>query len=145
MNSFFPAESVPQNYVADQSRLQISELQFDKFPIRSTFSCGKIRFTTKVSACCSSPSEAVLWIKEVEMVDSVDDFKSSRSIAGKDFPNFDMLNARIASALKKDHPKFSLQKEGQSGGTEISERRLVPSRKTDHLYDLRRLPGYWRS
>ena len=38
MNSFFPAEgSHPQNYVADQSRLQISELHFDKFPTPPTF------------------------------------------------------------------------------------------------------------
>ena len=34
MNSFFPAEGVyPQNYMADQSVLQISEFQFyNKFP-----------------------------------------------------------------------------------------------------------------
>ena len=44
----------------------------------------------------------MLWIKEVEMVDSVDDFKSSRSIQGyTHFPNFGMLDARIASALNK--------------------------------------------
>ena len=43
----------------------------------------------------------MLWIKEVEMVDSVDELKSSRSIAGKNSPNFDMLDAKIASALKK--------------------------------------------
>ena len=47
------------------------------------------------------PSEAMLWMKEVEMVDSVDDFKSSRSIMGNHFPKFEMLDARIASALNK--------------------------------------------
>ena len=36
-----------------------------------------------------------------EMVGSVDEFKSSRSIEGKDFPNIEMLDARIASALNK--------------------------------------------
>ena len=35
------------------------------------------------------------------MVDSVDELKSSRSIAGKNFPNFEMLDAKIASALIK--------------------------------------------
>ena len=35
------------------------------------------------------------------MVGSVDELKSSRSNEGKDFPNFDMLDARIASALNK--------------------------------------------
>ena len=40
MKSFFPAEGVfPQSYMADQSRLQISELEFDKFTTHSTFSC----------------------------------------------------------------------------------------------------------
>ena len=29
------------------------------------------------------PSEAMLWIKEVEMVDSLEDLKSSRSASGK--------------------------------------------------------------
>ena len=38
----------------------------------------------------------------MEMVESVDDLKSSRSIQGyTHFPNFEMLDARIASALKK--------------------------------------------
>ena len=35
------------------------------------------------------------------MVDSLDELKSSRSIAGKNFPNFEMLDAKIASALNK--------------------------------------------
>ena len=36
----------------------------------------------------------MLWITEVEMVDSLGEFKSSRSTAGKDFPYFELLNAR---------------------------------------------------
>ena len=44
----------------------------------------------------------MLRIKEVEMFDSVDDFKTSRSIQGHThFPNFEMLDATIASALNK--------------------------------------------
>ena len=37
----------------------------------------------------------------MEMVDSLDELHSSRSVYGKDFPNFDMLDAKIASALNK--------------------------------------------
>ena len=37
----------------------------------------------------------------MEMVDSVDDFKSSRSIKGTEFQNFEMLDAKIASSLNK--------------------------------------------
>ena len=40
-------------------------------------------------------------IKEVEMVDSLEELKSSRSVSGKIFPNFEMLDAKIASALNK--------------------------------------------
>ena len=43
----------------------------------------------------------MVWIKEVEMVDSMEELKSSRSIAGKNFPNFEMLDAKIAPALNK--------------------------------------------
>ena len=43
----------------------------------------------------------MLWIKEVEMVESVDDLKSSRSIRGIPGPNFELLDKRIASALDK--------------------------------------------
>ena len=37
----------------------------------------------------------------MEMGDSLDESKSSRSVAGKNFLNFEMLDAKIASALSK--------------------------------------------
>ena len=62
-----------KNYGADQQRLQISDLHFDKFPTPATFACWKIRFKTEVCTCSQFATEAMQWIKEVEMVDSVDD------------------------------------------------------------------------
>ena len=47
------------------------------------------------------PTEAVHWIKEVELVDSVDDLKSSSSTRGISMPNFEVLDAKIASALNR--------------------------------------------
>ena len=41
------------------------------------------------------------WIKEVEMVESVDDLKSSCSIKGTHGPDFELLDAKIASALNR--------------------------------------------
>ena len=41
------------------------------------------------------------WIKEVELVDSVDELRSSSSFRGISMPNFEVLVARIASALNK--------------------------------------------
>ena len=46
-------------------------------------------------------SEAMLWLKEVEMVESVDDLRSSRSVKGTHGRDFELLDARIASALNK--------------------------------------------
>ena len=37
----------------------------------------------------------------MEMVDSLEELKSSRPVYGKDFPKFEMLDAKIASALNK--------------------------------------------
>ena len=74
---------------------------FDKFPTPATFACWKIRFKTEVRTFSQFPTEAMQWIKEVEMVDPVDDLKSSSSIRGISMPNFEVLDARIASALNK--------------------------------------------
>ena len=60
-----------KNYGADQQRLEISDLHFDKFPTPATFACWKIRSKTEVCTCSQFPTEAMQWIKEVELVDSV--------------------------------------------------------------------------
>ena len=86
---------------ADQQRLQLSDLHFDKFPKTATFACWKIRFKTVVCSCSQFPTEAMLWIKEVEMVESVDDLKSSCSIRGTQEPDFEVLDAKIVSALNR--------------------------------------------
>ena len=52
----------------------------------------------------------MLWIKEVEMVDSLDEWRTSRSVCGKDFPNFKMWDAKIASALDKIIQNFQFKK-----------------------------------
>ena len=41
------------------------------------------------------------WIKEVEMVDSVDDLRYSSSVRGIRMPDFEVRDARIASALNR--------------------------------------------
>ena len=97
----FSGGDYSKNYGADQQRLQISDLHFDKFPTPATFACWKIRFKTEVCTCSQFPTEAMQWIKEVELVDSVDELRSSSSIRGISMPNFEVLDARIASALHK--------------------------------------------
>ena len=117
-----------KNYGADQQRLQISDLHFDKFPTPATFACWKIRFKTEVCTCSQIPTEVMQWIKEVELVDSVDELRSSSSTRGFSMPNFEVLDARIASALNKiihnSHFKRKISLEEQKG----PERGPFPSR-----------------
>ena len=58
-----------------------------------------MRFKTEVRICSQFPTEAMLWIKEVELVYSVDDLRSSCSVRGIRMPDFEVLDAKIASAL----------------------------------------------
>ena len=95
-----------KDYGADHQRLQISDLHFDKFPTPTTFVCWKMRFKTEVCTCSQFPTEADAtdqkkwrWFKQV------DDLKSSRSVEGTLGPDFELLDARIASALNKNHPE----------------------------------------
>ena len=94
-NSFNPSESegrFSKNYGADQQRLHISDLHFDKFPTPATL---------EVCTCSQFLTETMLWIKELELVDSADDLKSSCSVKGIRMPDFLVLDAKIASALNR--------------------------------------------
>ena len=64
-NSANPREGdFSKNYGADQQRLQISDLHFDKFLTPAPFACCKTRFKTEVCTCSQFPTEAMLWIKK---------------------------------------------------------------------------------
>ena len=125
-----------KNYGADQQRLQISDLHFDKFPTPATFACWKIRFKTEVCTCSQFLTEAMQWIKEVEMVDSVHDLKFSSSSRGISMPNFEVLDARIDSALNKIIQDTRFKKKVSLEEMKAQQKRPIPSRKTDCLPDL---------
>ena len=132
-----------KNHGADQQRLQISDLHFNKFATPATFACWKIRFKTEVCTCSQFPTEVMLWIKEVEMVDSVDDLKSSRSIKGTHGPDFELLDARIASALNKIIQNTRFKKKVSLEEIKAhKEDRFLRGRQIAYL-DLRILPGHW--
>ena len=126
----------------DQQRLQISDLHFDKFTTPATFACWKIRFKTEVCTCSQFLTEAMLWIKEVELVDSVDDLKSSCSVRGIRMPDFEVLDAKIASALNRiiHNTRFKRRISLEEKKAQKQDRFL---RETDCLPDLRVLPGHW--
>ena len=100
MSSAIPVE-FPHNSMVGQQRQQISELQ--------SFVCWKIRFKDQVTTCFDFPSDAMLWIKEVEMVDSLEELKLERSVSGKNFPNFE-TDEKIASALNKIIQNYQFKK-----------------------------------
>ena len=52
----------------------------------------------------------MLWVKEVEIIESVDDLKSSCSVRGIQMPNFEVLDAKIASALNRIIHKTGFKK-----------------------------------
>ena len=100
MSSSMPVE-IPQNSMVGQQRHQISEAAIPQIPYSSVIFTLEDKIQESSENLFWFPSETMLWINEVEMVDSLDELKSSRSVAGKNFPNFEMLDAKIASALNK--------------------------------------------
>ena len=69
----------------------------------ATFACWKIIFKTEVCTCSQFPSEAMHWIKEEEMVESVDDLKSSCSVRGIQMPNFE-VRCKDCFSTEQKHP-----------------------------------------
>ena len=139
----FSGKDYSKNYGADQQRLQISDLHFEEFPATATFACWKIRVKTEVCTCSQFPTEAMHWIKEVELVDSVDELRSSSSIRSIPMPNFEVLDARLASALNKIiHNSQSKGRSVWKNKKTQKEDRFLRGRQ-DCLLDLRLLPCHW--
>ena len=118
-------------------------LQFDKFPNPQSFMTWKTRFKTQVSSGSDFPSDAVLWIKEVEMVDSLDGLKSSRSVYGKDCPDFEMLDAKNASAQSKIIQNSQFNKKSASRTRKAPKVDRFLGGRQNPLHDLRLLSSDW--
>ena len=86
----------------DNLRVPIPEWNLGTFPDSMEFQSLKVNFRTEVCLRTTDPQITMLWIKEVEVAKSTDELVTSRSIIWQpNFPDFDMLDAMIASALKK--------------------------------------------
>ena len=85
----------------------------------------------------------MLWIKEVEMVDSLVELKSSRSVSGENSPNLELLDAKIAFALNKiiqnSHFKKKVSLEEQKAQKE--DRFLRGRQIAFMIYDYFRVTG----
>ena len=102
-----------------------------------------IRFKTEVCTCSQFLRKRLQWIKEVELVDSVDELKIFVIYLRNSWTKLWVPRRENCFSTEQNHPEYPLEEKGQSGGDESSKRRRVPSRKTDRLPDLRTLPGHW--
>ena len=101
-----------KNYGADQQRLQIPDLHLTNSLTPATFACWKIRFKTDVCTCSQFPKEAMQWIKEVELVDSVDDYEAWKNrVAGvraeRDYSDFEDVKGESAEFEWNIFPGFT--------------------------------------
>ena len=117
----------------DYQRIIFSEWYLGKNPDSMEFQSWKVNFRTEVCLRTADPQITMLWIKEVEIAKSIDELVQSRSITGQhNFPDFDMLDAMIASALKKFSTRSQIsEKEQVSKSSEL--RRTTDSYEEDKL------------
>ena len=93
--------------------------------------------------CSQFPTEGMLWIEEVELVESVEDLKSSCSVRGIRMPDFEVFDGKIASALNRIIHNTRFKREVSLEEQKAQKRGPFLPRKTDCLLDLRTLPGHW--
>ena len=96
-----------------KSRRCISTNSLCPFP----FSGWRTSYKTEARSCSGYISEAMRWIQEVEVANSVDDLKTRNQIRGHRFPNLKMFDAKIASSLKKIIQNSNFKASGRADGS----------------------------
>ena len=125
------------NGMVDYPRASIAELNLGKLPVPMEFQGWKTNFRTESCLKTADPQVTMHWIKEVEIAKSIDELKTSRSIVGRtEFPDFDMHDAMLASALKKILITRTLPKKRKCRRAASSKIRPVLTRNTTYVFDL---------
>ena len=129
----------------DYPRFPISEAHLRKFLTLRNSKAGKSTLGLKLAQKTVDPHLTMQWIKEVQTAKSTDDLMTSRSIVGRtDFTDYDMLDAMIASALKKllldKHVHFRQRVCVEEQRAQI---RQIFTRKANCLHDLRTYLSNW--
>ena len=120
-------------------------MHFDIFPETLDIQCCKTNFTTEVCSCSGCSTGAVLWIIEVDVAKSVDDLMTSQAIEGHALVDFEMLAAKIASALKRIITNQKFRRRANVQEQHAPKNQQISMKKTDCLYDLRTFSSYRRS
>ena len=93
----------------------------------------------------SRPQTTLHWIKEVGIAKSIDELMTSRSIVARtDFPDYDILYAMIASALKKllnTHIHFRKRVSVEEQRAQKSDRSFRGRQISYMIYDYFRATG----
>ena len=111
----------------DYSRYSISEMHLGKFPDSVEFHSWKVNFKIEVCAHSAFPDITMHWIEEIETANLIDDLMISQSIPGRrDFTDYEMLDAKIASALTKLLTSVHFRKR-----VSVEEQRNVQRKTTD--------------
>ena len=78
----------------------------------------------------------MLSINVVEIAKSVDGLMTPQSNEGRAFTDFEMLDAKMASAALKKISRVCTSEENSCGREACSKTRQISSRKADCLHDL---------
>ena len=127
----------------NQKRLHILDFHFDKFSTQATFACWKIRFTLEFCICSQFFTEAMQWIKKMELNDSTDELRISSSIRDISVPNFEVLDAMSTSALNKFIHNSHFKKRISLEEQKAQKQDCFLRGKRFFSLDLRSLPGHW--
>ena len=90
-------------WLIDYPRLPISEFHVGKLPDSMEVQSWRVNFKTEVCSKSADPHLTMHWITEVETAKSIEKnlWHRDRFLVRNDFPYYDMLDATIASALKR--------------------------------------------
>ena len=80
---------------------EAKNIEFEKLQNSNTFVICKMNFKSEVCSSSSYPIEAKVWINEIDSDRNMNELKSSSTILGRMIPDFEVLDSKIASALKK--------------------------------------------
>ena len=111
-NSFIPVEGrYSENYLADKQRLHFSELHFWHVPYTFNILMLEDKIQNQSMFLFKFPTEAMLWSKELEIGDSVDDQKIIVLYSRRySFPEFRGARRENCIIPEQDHPEFLPQK-----------------------------------
>ena len=106
-----------------------------KFPDSMEFQSWKINFKSEVCPRKADLQITMQWINEVEIVKSDDELLKSRPVVGRtDFPDFDTLDAMVASALKKLlNTQIHFRERVSVGEQRAQKTRPILTRKTKYF------------